>query len=273
MYWPMPYLSHYSARVDEMVPGEYTLGARTDAFTQRGYRPALSFGVELTAPGTNARYDLSKGSGTGGVDFGVHAAASWRHRRLSTALNLGVTLSHSLDPSDRFIVVGNPERSAEPAIRRPDRLHAGVGARLRVYRGVSLVAEWAGWGPFGERTPMQGESGASDLLGGLLIDVGRATLALGLRRHLRPQADGVTLATGPLAGALDLSRIPHEQRAPILEGLGARGLRHDANLVVTGMSPEALGLQGGLLVPATYETSTRGNLGVALRLSVRLGGR
>jgi hypothetical protein len=271
MYWPMPYLSHHPARVNEMVPGEYSFGVRGHVFSQRGVRPAVSLGAQLTAPGTSARFDLSKGSGTGGVDPGFHAAASWRHGRLAGALNLGVGLSHALDPGDQLIVVGSPSLSGETAIRRPKLLHAGLGLRWRVGRGVSAVAEVAGWSPFGARTPMQGESGASDLLGGLLIDVGRATVALGLRWHLRPQADGVTLPTGPLAGAIDLSDVPHVERAPLLESLGATSLRHDANLVVTGSAPEMAWPDGAQLVAPSYETSTRGNLGVALRVSVRLG--
>jgi len=271
MYWPMPYLSHYTARVDEMVPGEYTLGARTNLFAQRGLRPAVSLGAQLTAPGTSARFDLAKGSGTGGVDAGVQVAASWRHGRLTTAFNLGYVLSHALDPSDQLVVIGDPVASGEVPIRRPDVLQAGLGVRVGVWRGVSVVAELAGWGPVGDRTPMQEESGASDLLSGLLIDVGKATVALGLRWHLGPRADGVTLATGPLAGAVDLSLVPHAERAALLEPLGATGLRHDANLVVTGAAPGLEWPEGARLVDPTYETSTRGNLGVALRVSVRLG--
>lgn len=271
MYWPMPYLSHHPARVDEMVPGEYTFGARAGVFEQRRARPALSLGVQLTAPGTSARFDLSKGSGTGGVDFGLDSAASWRHGRLRAAVNLGWSRSHALDPADQVIVVGRPSSSGELPIRRPNVLHAGLGLRYRVWRGVSTVAELAGWGPVGDRTPMQGESGASDLLAGLLIDVGKATLALGLRWHLAPQADGVTLPTGPLAGAVDLSDVPHSQRVALLEPLGAAGLRHDANVVVTGSGPDLVWPEGATRIASTYRTSTRGNLGVALRLSVRLG--
>jgi hypothetical protein len=271
MYWPMPYLGHFTARVDEMVPGEYTFGARTDLFSQRGLRPAVSLGAHLTGPGTNARFDLAKGSGTGGVDAGVQAAASWRHGRLRAAVNLGLLLSHSLDPSDQIIVAGAPLVGGEVPIQRPNLLQAGLGLRLRVWSGVSVVTELAGWGPVGGRTPMQGESGASDLLGGLLIDVGRASVALGLRWHLRPQADGVTLATGPLAGALDLSEVPHPERAALLETFGVSGLRHDANLVVTGSAPGSIWPEGVRAVAPSYETSTRGNLGVALRVSVRLG--
>jgi len=271
MYWPMPYLSHYPAKVDEMVPGEYTLGARTSLLEGRGWRPSLALGARLTGPGTTARFDLSKGSGSGGVDAGFHTEATWSHRRLRVSANLGVSLTSDLDPGDRLIVPGAETSVRETHIQRPNILHAGLGARLGLLRGVSAVAEVSGWGPIGRRTPMQAESGASDFLGGLLLEVQQFTVALGLRWHLGPQLDGQVVATGPLAGAVDLSALGQDERSRFLETLGTNAQRHDANLVVVGLPSYAALPEGAQIVAPSYETSTRGNLGVALRVSFRLG--
>jgi hypothetical protein len=269
MYWPMPYLSHHPARVEEMVPGEYTLGTRVSLLEGRRRRPALTLGARVTGPGTTARFDLSKGSGSGGTDVGFHAEATWSLERLRVSGNLGVSLTGDLDPGDRLIVPG--QEPVQSGIRRPNFLHAGIGARLRLLPGLSAVAEVSGWGPFGARTPMQAESGASDLLAGLLLEVKQLTLALGLRWHLRPQVHGQSLPTGPLAGAVDLSSLREDERSQFLATLGTSAQRHDANLVVVGL-PSEIGLPDGARILApSYETSTRGNLGVALRLSFRLG--
>jgi len=271
MYWPMPYLSHHTARVDDMVPGEYTVGARVALFGQRGLRPALALDAQLTGPGTTERFHLSKGSGTGGVDFGVHGSASWRRGRLGVSANLGATLSSDLDPADRFVVVGAVDPVREVPVRRPNLLHAGLGLRWRLFGGVSAAAELAGWTPIGDRTPMQSDTGASELLGGLVAQIGRATFVAGLRWHLSPQPDGQLLATGPLAGAVDLSLVPVAERAALLAPLGVQDLRPDANLAVLGMPPGVALPPDASRIAETYRTSTRGNVGVALRVSLRLG--
>jgi len=267
----MPYLSHHPAKVDEMVPGEYTLGARTSLIEGRGWLPSLTLGAQLTGPGTTARFDLSKGSGSGGIDFGLHTEATWSHRRLRVSGNLGVSLTSDLDPADRLIAPGAETAVRDVQIQRPDFLLAGLGARLALLRGVAAVAELSGWGPIGGRTPMQAESGASDFLGGLLLEVKQFTVALGLRWHLGPQLHGRVVETGPLGGAVDLSELGQDERSRFLASLGATGQRHDANLVVVGLPADAELPEGAGIVAPSYTTSTRGNLGVALRVSFRLG--
>jgi hypothetical protein len=271
MYWPLPYLSHHGARVDEWVPGEYTLGARASLFGQRGPRPAVSVSSQITAPGTKARYDLSKGSGSGSLDIGLHTAASWRYSRVRLSANLGISVNGDVDPGDRFVVVGEESSIRDSTIRRPNFLQGGLGARIALWRGLSAVAEVSGWSPVGSHTPMQSESGASDLLGGVLLQVKNATLAFGVRWHLRPQPDGLTLSTGPLAGAVDLSGVPAADRARFLDSLGAGGVRPDANLVVTGLPADTPLPDGARYVAPTYQTHTRGNLGLSIRVSIRLG--
>ena len=270
MYWPMPYLKHYPARVNEMVPGEYTLGIKGRLFRQRGFRPALALGLEVTGPGDTARYELSKGSGSGVLDVGLHAAASWHYQRLRVSVNLGATRNGAVDPGDRLIIVSDG-RVEDMVIRRPYFLHSGLGLGLRVWRGLSLLAEASGWAPFGGHTRMQTECGASDVLGGIEFRLGGLTLALAARQHLSPQTNGISLPTGPLAGAVDLSGTSQATQNASLASLGAHDHRPEANLVVLGW-PDGLALpDGARRIPDQYGTDTTGNAGFLIRLSMRVG--
>jgi hypothetical protein len=271
MYWPMPYLAHHTARVDDMVSGEYSFGAKVRLFGQRGVRPAVAVSSQLTLPSSTAAYELSKGSGSGGLDAGFHVAASWRHERLRVSANLGMSLTGELRRGDRLIVVGHEVSLLERDIRRPKFLHSGLGVGFRVWGGLWALAEVSGWTPFGEHTPMQSESGASDALGGLQLRVRNLSLGVGIRWHLYPPPDGMTLSTGPLAGAADLTRVSEAERARFLDSLGADSQRPGANMVVLGLPADAPLPDGARLVARDYETSTRGNVGVAIRLSVRVG--
>jgi len=261
MYWPMPYLAHHTARVDDMVSGEYSLGAKARLFGQRGLRPAVAASSQLTLPSSTAAYELSKGSGSGGLDAGFHVAASWRYERLRVSTNLGISLTGDLRRGDRLIVVGHEDAPLERSIRRPRFLHSGLGVGFRVWGGLWALAEVSGWSPFGEHTPMQSDQ----------LRVRNLTLGVGIRWHLNPPRDGMTLPTGPLAGAADLTRVPEAERTRFLASIGADSPRPDANVVVLGLPADAPLPDGAGLVARDYETSTRGNVGVAIRLSVRLG--
>lgn len=270
MYWPMPFLSHKPARVGDMVPGEYTLGLKGRLFRQRGWRPALALGARIAVPGDMSRHELSKGSGSGTLDIGLHSALSWQLGRLDLSANLGATLNGVVEPGDQVLVIGEP--SARPLeIRRPHFLHNGIGARWRLRRDLAALAELSGWASLGGHTRMQRECGAADALGGLEVHVRRLRLTLGLRQHLLPETNGLRLPTGPLTGAVDLSDVPEEVRAPLLASLGAENRRVDANVVVLGW-PSAMPLPGGARrIPEQYATSTTGNTGFFVRLSLRLG--
>jgi hypothetical protein len=271
MYWPMPYLSHHGARVDDMIQGEYTLGIRRSLFPQRGLRPALTVGAQVTVPGTTARYPLSKGSGSGTLDAGFKSAASWRYGSLRLSANLGLTVNNDVDIGDRLVGGEAISSLCERTIRRPEFLQAGMGLRLPVRKDLSAVAEVSGWSPVGGHTPMQSESGASDLLVGLLLDVKKTTVALGLRWHLGAPADGQSLPVGPLAGAVNLSSVPAAERARFLDSFGGAAPRPDANVVVTGLPLDAELPDGAVYLPSVYETHTQGNIGMVFRISMRLG--
>ncbi len=75
----------------------------------------------------------------------------------------------------------------------------------------------------------------------------------------------------PLAGAADLTRVLEAERADFLASIGADPQRPEANVVVLGLPPDTPWPDGTRFVARDYQTSTRGNVGVAIRLSVRLG--
>ncbi len=270
VYWPMPFLRHSPSRVDEMVPGEYTLGLKGRLFRQNRWRPAVALVVQVTAPGDLSRKTLAKGSGSGGLDAGVHAAATWRYRRLWVSANVGGTLNSAVVPGDQIISAG-AGGIEDVRIRRPAFLHNRFGSRLRVWRGVSMLGEAAGWMPVGGHTAMQSESGAADVLGGVQLRFRNLTFTAGVREHLKPQENGRALPTGPLAGAVDLSGLSLVARASALDGIDVEGRRPDANLVVLGWPSGRPLPDGALRIPATYPTSTTGNAGFVFRLSLRLG--
>ena len=118
---------------------------------------------------------------------------------------------------------------------------------------------------------MQSASDATDLLGGVELRFRGLTLGLGLRQHLSPQPDGVSLPTGPLAGAVDLSDASEGAQAAALAAIGAQGHRAEANLVVMGW-PDDLALPiGARRIPDHYLTHTTGNTGFLIRMTLRVG--
>jgi hypothetical protein len=103
---------------------------------------------------------------------------------------------------------------------------------------------------------------------GVQIGVKGIYLTVGFRQHLAPAPDAEPLATGPLAGALDLSRLPDFEQRLYLQSLGVdpRHHRPGAALVVAGVSPGA-DPKGSRRLPETYYTHTTGNSGSVVALS------
>jgi hypothetical protein len=270
LYWPMPYLAHHGARVDDMIPGEYSFGVRVQVAYQRGWRPLLAVNAELSVPGDMASWPLQKGSGTGSLDGRLSGAATWEYRRLSVSLNAGYTKSGDLERSDRLIVQGiGGSEVTEERIRRPDLLEGGLGVRYALRRGLSAFAEVAGWEPVGSHTPTFSSGGATDVLAGVQIAVKGVCLTAGYRQHLKPPPDGAVEPTGPLAGGLDLSAMSDAAQGRYLASLGIDPQLHrpGTSLVVVDTPPGRRDPRGSQRIPDTHLSHTTGNGGVVLAVS------
>jgi hypothetical protein len=271
MYWPMPYLSHHGARVDDMIPGEYVAGLKSQIRFQQGWRPAVTGSFDFSVPGDMASYPLERGSGSGSVDLRLSAAATWTRGRFSPSINAGYTSNRKLARSDRLVVHLTPERTfvKDEPLRRPDFLHLGLGLRVDISRHVAAVTELAGWAPVGGRSPTSQPAGASDALVGLQIAAKGVCLTIGYRQHLGAPPNGQALSTGPLARGLDLSRLPEFEQRLYLQSLGVdeRFHRPGTALVVVGTPPDAPDPAGSRRIPDTYYTHTTGNGGSVIAVS------
>jgi hypothetical protein len=270
MYWPMPYLSHHGARVDDMIPGEYVAGLKSQIRFQRGWRPAVTGSLDVSVPGDMAAYPLEKGSGSGSGDVRLSAAATWTRGRFSPSINAGFTFNRNLVRSDRLIVhdTRGPTLVNDEPIRRPNFLHLGLGLRVDVSRHVAAVTELSGWAPVGGRTPTSQPAGASDALVGLQIGVKGVCLTVGFRQHLGAPPNGQALSTGPLGGGLDLSRLSDYEQRLYLQSAGVDTGFHRPGtaLVVVGNAPNAPDPTGSRRIPFTYYTHTSGNSGAVMAL-------
>jgi hypothetical protein len=270
MYWPMPYLSHHGARVDEMIPGEYSFGIKTQVADQHRWQPALAASFEVSVPGDMGGFPLEKGSSTGSIDLRLATAATWKYRRWSVSANAGYQRNGDLVRSDRVIVHNIADTSVtEDRIRRPGFLMGGLGVRYSIWRGISAFGELAGWTPVGTGTPMFDESGAGDAIAGIQIAVHGICLTAGLRGHLTPSPNGVVESTGPLGGALDLSAMSDAAQRRYLQSLGVDPSFHreGTSLVVVGTPLGRRDPRGSRRIPDTHMSHTTGNSGVVAAVS------
>jgi len=264
LYVPMPYLGDEPARFDDMTDGEYLFGAKWLLIGDPDLTPHVSVSVDGTVPGTLSAWKLRKGSGSGTADIGMTVAATWEDGgRASASANLGYTVTGSVRRADRLV---SPHGIRELPIRRADLFRWGLGARYRIVRRVSVLAELAGWSPVGPHTPVQDNRGNADALTGLEVRWRGAALTVGFRRHLHPQTHGLALPVGPLAGAVDLSRVPMDARNAWLADIGAPATRPDANAVVVGLPGSTPLPEGARRIPEHRRTNTTGNDAITVAL-------
>jgi hypothetical protein len=262
-YWPLPYLSGKNNSVGDFIPGEIILGGKRLLFQQRGGRPAVSASANLILPASRDLRNIHRGSGPASIDGALHIAAGWKLRRWTFAGNLGVIVSGRGPEDDRVIT---SDGSVDRIPRRPSFLRTTAGARFRIERHISLMAEAFHLQAIGGRTRTENSVGATDLLIGLQFEFGHLCLTTGYRQHMWPPPTNTQLPTGPLAGAINLSNVSAAQRDAFLASVGAplTNRRSDAALVVTGVPPGIPLPTGASGIPATYVTSTTGNGGSVL---------
>jgi hypothetical protein len=275
MSWTMPYLENRSklgegARFDDFISGDYIFKVKAKMSEQEGWMPATTFKLQLSIPYTHSKRELVKGSGADELDLGFHTAATWHYERFGLSANLGMTLPSSMNPGD-VILMADTGRWHPNSIKRPFFLHAGVGVEYKIVSWLSVIGEFSRGDFFGGHTPIQNESGASDMLAGIQISYKGFSLAAGVRQHLNPAPHGVDLPTGPLAGGIDLSRMSLDERNRVLDSLGVEGYRPGANVVIKGWPAAAVLPAGATLIPQTHKSATTGNTGSYIRMTYRFG--
>lgn len=267
IYWPMPYISHHSASLLDMTPGEFTFGVKTLVHHQHGKVPEMAASLSVTVPGDMSMYALGRGSGSGSVDVTGSGIATWKiNSRVKVSGNLGLTRNGPLKFSDRIVTQSSLN---DDVITRPMFLSAGIGARVRLAKWASISSEYSGWSPISHATSQFDEAGASDFIAGLELRYRAFGFVAGFRQHLFPPRNLMTLPTGPLAGALDLSSLSPQAQQDYLHSIGMDPSAHrpGANLVVLGNSnvPDPAGSHR---VDPTYKTHTTGNDGTVFALSL-----
>ncbi len=267
MYWPLPYLGHHASSVGDMVPGDSTLGMKARVRPQHGWAPAVAISIHAIVPSTESSARLWQGSSSGSIDVFAQSAATWNVGRLSTSANISLTRLSDMKRGDRTIDASGIH---EASIRRPYALRTAAGIRVRANRYLSFMGEGFQLSSIGPHTPMQDESGATDVLFGATLTVRRFSLTAAYRQHLSPPTTKVRRPTGPLAGAVDLTAVSAADRAAYLATIGAptsgTPLRHA--LVVVGAPHDVRLPTGASELPPTYFTSTTGNGGATVALSV-----
>ena len=222
LYAPTPYVNKRgTARLDDWVPGDLTVGVKARVLEGEGPRPALALAGELKVPLTKSETDLMSGSGTGGVDGALRAIAQWG-RDPAVAASVRYTRVGAPARADQWITIDAPGRASvvEAPLDLPDRLELGIGARRSLRAGLAAVLEAsAAWG-VGGRTPTVDTSWPLDVLGGLQARLGHVRLTGGLRYHGHALPSGQRRVS-PLGGLIDLTAVPDTDLVPYLESVGA----------------------------------------------------
>jgi hypothetical protein len=263
--WTVPYVNKRgTARLDDFVPGDATVGAKLRVRDRSGRTPAIALGGELKLPLSRDAFDLASGSGTGGVDAGVRAVLDWG----GVAASVRYTRVGRPARGDREITIAGGRASAvDRPLDPPDRVDVGLGARHALRPGLAAVVEAsASFDAFGG-TPVADATWPFDVIAGLQARAGRARLSAGLRRHGHAAPSGARRAS-PVAGLVDLTDVSDGDLAPFLEAVGAGAAapllraRTQRLLVTTGPAPALPA--GARLVPADYALRSEHQLGFVL---------
>lgn len=263
--WTVPYVNKRgTARLDDFVPGDATVGAKLRVRDGSGYQPAIALCAELKLPLSRDAFDLASGSGTGGVDAGARAVLDWG----GLAGSVRYTRVGRPARGDREITITGGRASAvDRALDPPDRIDVGLGARHALRPGLSAVAEMSAAFDVGGRTAIVGGSWPLDLIAGLQARAGRARFSAGLRWHGHAAPSGARRPS-PVAGLVDLTGVSDADLGIFLEAADASAaaplLRHRAQrLLALGRSAPALPA-GARVVPADYGIRSEHQLGFVL---------
>lgn len=267
LYPPTPYVNKRgTARLDDWVPGDLTLGLKTRLRDGSGARPALALAGELKLPITKSETDLLSGSGTGGVDAAVRAIAQWGRDPLLT-VSARYTLVGGPARGDQQITVDGTGRATalDVPLDLPDRLEVGVGARQSLRGGIAAVLEAsAAWDVGG--APRIDESWPLDVLGGFQARLGGARFTAGLRYHGHSLPSGARRQS-PVGGLIDLTTVADADLVSYLNTIGAGAaaplLRSRTQRVLAVRNPGRLPA-GARVLPDEYGIRSEHQLGFVL---------
>jgi hypothetical protein len=268
LYAPTPYVNKRgTARLDDWVPGDVTVGVKARLAQGDGFRPALALAGELKVPLTRSETDLLSGSGTGGVDGALRAIAQWGRDPLLTA-SVRYTRVGAPARGDRRIAIDARGRAdaADAPLDLPDRLELGIGARRSIRSGLAAVLEVSAALEVGQKTPTVDESWPLDVLGGLQARLGPARFTAGLRYHGHALPSGGRRVS-PVGGLIDLTAVSDADLVPYLEsvGVGAAAplLRSRSQRILAVGSAGRLPA-GARVLPAEYGIRSEHQLGFVL---------
>jgi hypothetical protein len=268
IYPPTPYVNKRgTARFDEWVPGDLTIGVKARLAEGDRARPALAVAGELKLPLTKAETDLMSGSGTGGWDGALRAIAQWGRDPLLTA-SVRYTRVGASARGDRDVVVDAQGRAtaADLELDLPDRLDVGLGARRSIGARLAAILETSASFAIGSRTPTVDESWPLDVLGGLQARLGGARLTVGVRYHGHALPSG-DRRRSPVGGLIDLTAVPDATLVSYLESVGVGAAspllrsRSQRILAVRNAGPLPAGAR---VLPAEYGIRSEHQVGVVM---------
>ena len=270
IYPPTPYVNKRgTARFDDWVPGDLTVGVKARLSEGARARPALALAGELKVPLTRSETDLMSGAGTGGWDGALRAIAQWGRDPLLTA-SARYTRVGAPARGDRDITIDAQGRAAavDLDLDLPDRLEVGLGARRSLGSRVAAVLETSAAFAIGSRTPTVDESWPLDVLVGMQTRLGRARLTVGVRYHGHALPSGERRVS-PVAGMIDLTSVPDAELVSYLESVGAGAsvplLRSRSQRILAARNTGPLPA-GARVLPDEYGIRSEHQVGVVMTL-------
>lgn len=271
LYPQTPYVNKRgTARFDDFVPGDLTLGAKARLVEAARARPAMAVAAELKLPLTKGEADLMSGSGTGGVDASLRAIAQWGRDPLLTA-SVRYTRVGAPARGDRDVTVDAQGRASavDLDLELPDRLEVGLGARRSIGTRMAAVLETSAAFAVGSRTPTVDESWPLDLLGGVQARLGRARLTFGVRYHGHALPSG-DRRVSPVGGLIDLTAVPEADLVSYLDSVGAGAavplLRSRSQRILAARNAGRVPADARVL-PAEYAIRSEHQVGVVMLLA------
>jgi hypothetical protein len=271
LFPPTPYVNKRgTARFDDWVPGDLTVGAKARLMEGAGARPAFALAGELKAPLTRSETDLMSGSGTGGWDGALRAIAQWGLDPLLTA-SVRYTRVGRPARGDRDIAIDAQGRAAavDLDLDLPDRLELGLGARRTIGARAAAILETSAAFAIGSRTPTVDESWPLDVLGGVQARFGGARFTVGVRYHGHALPSGERRVS-PVGGMIDLTSVPDAELVSYLETVGAGAAapllrsRTQRILAVRNAGPLPAGAR---VLPVEYGIRSEHQVGVVMTLA------